>query len=79
MKEFGDGIRLCHFSLPYTGAHRQEITTVVLPNATLLHWAHGSPYSLSCGEQVPDVGIPHYRDARMQHSPIQCPSTLHTG
>ena len=55
-------------SLPYTSAHRQEITTVVLPNATLLHWAHSSPYSLSCGEQVPDVGIPHYRDTRMQHS-----------
>ena len=29
--------------------------------------------AFSCGRQVPDVGIPHYRDARMQHSPIQCP------
>ena len=24
--------------------------------------------AFSCGEQVPDVAIPHYRDARMQHS-----------
>ena len=37
------------------------------------------PYSLSCGRQVPDVGLPHDRDARMQRSPVQCPSTLHTG
>ena len=35
--------------------------------------------AFSCGEQVPDVGLPHYRDARMQHSPMQCPSTLHSG
>ena len=65
------GVHMVVLTLPYTSAHRQENTTVVLPNATLLHWAHGSPYSLSCGEQVPDVGIPHYRDARMQHSPMQ--------
>ena len=31
-------------------------------------------YSLSCGGQVPDVAGPHYRDARMQHLPVQCPS-----
>ena len=30
--------------------------------------------AFSCGEQVPDVAIPHYKDARMQHSPMQCPS-----
>ena len=24
--------------------------------------------AFSCGEQVPDVAIPHYKDARMQHS-----------
>ena len=24
--------------------------------------------AFSCGEQVPDVGLPHYKDARMQHS-----------
>ena len=44
-----------------------------------LPWIYGSPYSLSCGGQVPDVGVPHYRDARMQHRPVQCPSTLHSG
>ena len=62
----------------FVTAPHQSIT-FVLPKATPLFWAYGSPYSLSCGRQVPDVGIPHYRDARMQHSPIQCPSTLHTG
>ena len=30
--------------------------------------AYGPPYSLSRGGQVPDVGMPHYRDARMQRS-----------
>ena len=25
--------------------------------------------AFSCGEQVPDVALPHYKDARMQHSP----------
>ena len=25
------------------------------------------------------MGMPHYRDARMQHCPVQCPSSLHTG
>ena len=53
-------------SSQFTALH-QSITFVV-PNATSLHWAHGSPYSLSCGRQVPDVAIPHYSDARMQHS-----------
>ena len=43
--------------------------------ATSLPWAYGPPYSLSCGGQVPDVGIPHYRDARMQHCPKQTTST----
>ena len=43
-------------------ALHQSITFVV-PNATSLHWAHGSLYSLSCGRQVPDVDNPHYRDA----------------
>ena len=33
-------------SLPYTSAHRQETVTVVVPNATSLHWAYGVPYSL---------------------------------
>ena len=33
-----------------------------------LHWAYGLPCSLSCGRQVSDVGIPYYRDAKMQHS-----------
>ena len=28
--------------------------------------------AFSCGEQVPVVATPHYRDARMQHSPMQC-------
>ena len=37
----------------------------------LLPWISGPPYSISCGRQVPDVGLPHYRDARMQH----CQST----
>ena len=25
---------------------------------------------LNCGREVPDVAIPHYRDARMQHSKV---------
>ena len=45
---------------------------------SLLHWAYSPPYSLSCGGQVFDVGVPHCRDARMQHSPVQCPSILHS-
>ena len=51
-----------------------EQTRVRLPfcfpdstKATLLPWAYGTPCSLGCGRQVPDVGMPHYRDARMQH------------
>ena len=36
---------------------------------------HTAPHTaFGCGEQVPDVAIPHYKDARMQHSPMQCPS-----
>ena len=35
--------------------------------------------AFSCERQVPDVGLPHYRDARMQHPPVQCPSPPHTG
>ena len=36
---------------------------------------HTAPHTaFCCGEQVPDVAIPHYKDARMQHSPMQCPS-----
>ena len=30
------------------------------------------------GGQVPDVGKPHYRDVRMQHSPCAVPYILHT-
>ena len=61
----------CPYSTSF--AHRtitalQQSITLVVANATSLHWAHGHPYSLSCGRQVPYVGIPHYRDARMQHS-----------
>ena len=48
--------------------------TFVLPTVTSLHRAYGLPYSLSCGRQVPDVGIPHYRDARMQHSQSRQPA-----
>ena len=33
----------------------------------LLPWISGPPCGFSCGRQVPDVGMPHYRDARMQH------------
>ena len=33
----------------------------------------------AAGNRSPDVAIPHYRDARVQHSPMQCPSTLHPG
>ena len=66
-----DQFRLSFFTAAVTSqtftALHQSITFVV-SNATSLHWAHGPPYSLSCGRQVPDVGIPHYRDARMQHS-----------
>ena len=51
---------------PITALHQS--ITFVSPNATSLHWAYGLPYTLSCGRQVPDVGIPHYKDARMQHS-----------
>ena len=36
--------------------------------SNIITLAYGPPYSLSCGRQVPDVSIPHYRDARMQHS-----------
>ena len=45
--------------------------------ATSLPWICGPPYSLSCGGQVPDVGMPHYRDARMQHR--QCTQPALTG
>ena len=41
------------------------------PNAVILPCYTGQTAPLtafSCGEQVPDVGMPHYRDARMQHS-----------
>ena len=55
-----------------TSAHMKE--TPHVPKATLLPWAYGPPYSLSCGGQVPDVGIPHYRDARMQHSQSRQPA-----
>ena len=64
----------------HTLAHQTYITShqsiaFAVPNVTTLHWADGLPYTaFSCGRQVPDVAVPHYRDARMQHSPMHCPS-----
>ena len=52
-----------------TPAHTGKRLPVVLPNATSLHLADGSTYSPSAvGNRSLDVAIPHYRDARMQHS-----------
>ena len=45
-------------SLPYTSAEARPMQ----------HRCIGPHTAFSCGEQVPDVAIPHYRDARMQHS-----------
>ena len=61
-------------SLPYTNATCKRPPRLLRLYATSLHWAYGPPYSLSCGRQVPDVGIPHYRDARMQHSQSRQPA-----
>ena len=38
--------------------------------------ANGTPYSLTCGGQVPDVGLPHHRYVRMQHSQRTQPALL---
>ena len=48
-------------SLPYTSAEARPMLQRYI-GQTAPHTA------FSCGEQVPDVAIPHYRDARMQHS-----------
>ena len=66
MKLCGDPSQPTSNHRPITALHQS--ITFVLPKAIPLPWAYGPPYSLSCGGQVPDVGIPHYRDARMQHS-----------
>ena len=79
MGQCGSRVRTGHHGSKDKPSHSpHQSISVVLPKVTLLRWAHGSSYSLSCGEQAPDVGIPHHRDARMQHSPV-CPSAPHTG
>ena len=70
---FPDSRRMRHSS------HEGESTGASQPRQLRYLWICGSPYSLSCGGQVPDVGMPHYRDARVQHRPVQCPSTLYAG
>ena len=55
-----------------TEKHRRRSTKV-----TSLPWICCSPYSLSCGGQVPDVGMRHYKDDRMQHR--QCTQPALTG
>ena len=61
---------LSHISLPYTNATGERPPQLFCPMQLSLHWAYGLPNSLGCGRQVPDVAIPHYRDAMMQHSPM---------
>ena len=48
-------------TLPYTSTDVRPVQPCYI-GQTAPHTA------FSCGEQVPDVAIPHYRDARMQHS-----------
>ena len=48
-------------SLPYTSADARPMQPRYIGQTAPLT-------AFSCGEQVPDVGLPHYRDARMQHS-----------
>ena len=59
-------------------AHRHSLPTrALLLLCPMQHCYIGrtaSHTAFSCGRQVPDVAVPHYRDARMQHSPMQCPS-----
>ena len=49
------------FSLPYTSSDICPMQPRYI-GQTAPHTA------FSCGEQVPDVAVPHYKDARMQHS-----------
>ena len=49
-------------SLPYTSADARPMQPRYIGQT--------APFTaFSCGEQVPDVGLPHYRDARMQQLP----------
>ena len=51
------------------------ITLLLLCPMQPCYIGHTAPHTaFGCGEQVHDVGLPHYGDAKMQHSPMQCPS-----
>ena len=72
---FPDSRRMRHSSHEgeRTGAGSTKATSVTLDMCA------PPPTASAVGGQVPDVGMPHYRDARMQHRPAQCPSTLYSG
>ena len=55
-----------HLSLSYISADARPMQPCYI-GQTAPHTA------FNCGEQVPDVALPHYKDARMQHSLMQCP------
>ena len=69
MKSMKEGFQeTSESSLPYTSADAHPRQPCYLG-----HTAPLTPFS--CGGQVPDVDIPHYRDARMQHSQSRQTST----
>ena len=73
MKCGGGPTQPTYYHRPITPLHqcthvRDHLICFFLNQGNFVTLAYGPPYSLSCGGQVPDVGMPHYRDARMQHS-----------
>ena len=62
--------RPCPTNLQSPTHHLHNTTTLLLlcPMQPRYIGQTASHTAFGCGRQVPDVAVPHYRDARMQHS-----------
>ena len=63
----GLGLAQQVISLPYTSAYAHPRQPCYLGYTAPLT-------AFSCGGRIPDVGLPHYWDARMQHSQSRQPA-----